>query len=100
MPSIPVSEEIHVMSAKVKCSVCGKEVSEMTMAKHIDLRVCYSGDGDLPISAGPHVGHEYFICYECYLRSLGVRAPSIPLIIDHEQEVKLLLEEQEAKRKL
>ena len=62
----------------VTCSVCGKDL-EFNGVNTITLQVVIESDEDSDLTefmqqlAGPYkLDHEYNICPECYLRSLGV----------------------------
>jgi hypothetical protein len=63
------------MKDKVKCSVCGKETLEECMAVNIDAKIAYSFFGELEKSYGPYKGDKYHVCYECWLRSMGIKPP-------------------------
>jgi hypothetical protein len=63
------------MKKRVKCSVCGKEVTEECMFIAMNLEMTYSFYGDLDKSAGPYRGQKYYVCYECWLKRMGVDMP-------------------------
>jgi hypothetical protein len=61
------------MKDKVKCSVCEKELFKECMFFNIQGYQDYSMFGDLRKSFGPYAGKDYNICYECWLRGIGVK---------------------------